>query len=591
MHEATLALFACDTAPRLAEVGAERAAALLGAEGAYVALFDAEEAAMRVVSGSGPFAGCAGVRINYGFGAAGRAWQTHAALCDDERGDGVPGEEEQGTLAAHLTVPLMSRARVLGVIGVRMATGRPAPTELAARLMRLAEALTLALERARRFEAARLEAQTARAAEATLRRLALLDPLTGLPNRSLFEDRLRQAMHTAERTCEPFTLLFLDLDRFKAVNDTHGHQFGDRLLERAGARLREALRDSDTVARLGGDEFAMLLPAAGAAAALALAQKAIARLSEPFLLDGYRIEIGSSIGIAVYPEHGANAEALVRRADMAMYAAKRRGGGVAVSAPERDEPSSSRVAFAADLRRGLGADLAGARLGDAGEAAPGLPARLRLQPEWHPRLGALPAERFVPPAEHASLSRELTHRLVRAALADPRMHVPGAEQELCAARSPRLLRDPTLPAQLRGLPEREAPPERLCLELPVAAVWPTAAASSAGLAGLRSAGFGLALTGYDPGQVSPDALRALAVDELQLAPDAVAGLIGGRRGRRLLGAATKAVAGPGLRLLAETGNIAEARQLAALGCTVARTGVARISAAHCNESARFLLPP
>ncbi|HEY7295505.1 MAG TPA: diguanylate cyclase, partial [Dehalococcoidia bacterium] len=430
LHEATLALFGCDSTMRLAQIAADRAAALLGADGAFVALLDAEDTAMSVAAGTGPFSGCRQERVHYGLGAAGRAWQMCEPVLAEAGHVAVPVGDEEGPLAAQLAAPIVLQARVLGVLGLRMAQLGPFDATDAGLLMRFADAVALALDYARRFETARLEAATARHAEQTIRHLALHDALTGLPNRILFQDRLQQAIRTAERICQPFTLLFIDLDRFKAVNDTHGHQCGDRLLERVGARLCEALRDSDTVARLGGDEFAVLLPAAGAEAASTLAQKALEQLAEPFLLDGRRIEVGASVGIAVYPEHGADAEMLIRRADTAMYVAKHRGGGIAIYAGERDEHSPSRIMLTADLRRGLAAGEIGARLADGGEAAAGLVARSRALPEWrHPRLGLLGAERFMPLAEQAGLIGELTRCVLWAALGE----LPGRQQphEIC----------------------------------------------------------------------------------------------------------------------------------------------------------------
>ncbi len=592
LHEATLALFACDTRDRLAEIAADRATALLAAEGCFVALLDAEGVVMAAAAGTGSFARCPGVRVNYGLGAAGRAWQTRAPVLATAS-VAVPGEEPDAPLAAALAAPLVLQARVMGVVGVRYAGGRRAEAADAALLARFADGLALALEHVRRFEAARLEAAASRRAEEALRHLALHDALTGLPNRTLFQDRLRLAIRTAERACQPFTLLFVDLDRFKEVNDSLGHQFGDRVLERVGARLREALRDSDTVARLGGDEFAVLLPAAGAEVARALAQKALEQLAAPLTLDGRQLEIGASIGIAVYPEHGADAESMIHRADTAMYVAKQQGGGIAIYAAERDERSPSRIALATELRRGLATGEFGVELVDAGEAAPGLKPRLRVLPQWrHPRLGLQPALRFVPLAEQLGLIGELTRQLLRAALAAARSRSEQTPPELCVALSSRLLHDATLPAQLVGLLfERGAPPDTLRLELAVETIWPVRAGNAEALDRLRAAGIRLSLTGYDPGRVSPAAFRALPVDELQLAPAALDELLHDEHGRLSLAAEANLAAGLGLRLLAETTSIVEARELAALGCTVARIGPARRTSAAPPISASDRPPP
>lgn len=169
-----------------------------------------------------------------------------------------------------------------------------------------------------------------RRAEAELKHQALHDAPTGLPNRTLLYDRLRQGIFAAARDAEPMALLFLDLDRFKEVNDSLGHLAGDQLLRLVAARLQGALRESDTVARLGGDEFAILLPGTGAHGAEVAAGKIMRAFRQPFILDGRTLAIGASTGVAAFPHHGAEAETLLRCADVAMYMAKRAGGGIAV---------------------------------------------------------------------------------------------------------------------------------------------------------------------------------------------------------------------------------------------------------------------
>lgn len=164
-------------------------------------------------------------------------------------------------------------------------------------------------------------------AEERIRYLAQHDALTDLPNRSLFYDRLHQAMRVAHRNRGQLALLYLDLDRFKIVNDTLGHHVGDLLLQAAGLRLKECVRESDTVARLGGDEFAVILPEIDRAGdAVTVAEKIIEALSHEFHLDEHVVSIGTSIGIAVYGEVELETDTLVKQADAAMYVAKKEGG-------------------------------------------------------------------------------------------------------------------------------------------------------------------------------------------------------------------------------------------------------------------------
>lgn len=163
-------------------------------------------------------------------------------------------------------------------------------------------------------------------ATSELTEIANNDQLTGLPNRRLLEDRMAQALKAAKRSRDIVAVLFLDLDFFKAVNDTHGHPVGDQLLKFVAARLTQLLRTEDTVARVGGDEFVILLPdLPNELQAIATAEKVVSALVNPFQVAGHTLKIGVSVGIALYPEHDSNEKNLIKMADNAMYAAKRQG--------------------------------------------------------------------------------------------------------------------------------------------------------------------------------------------------------------------------------------------------------------------------
>ncbi len=172
------------------------------------------------------------------------------------------------------------------------------------------------------------------------------DALTGMPNRGLFQDRLAAALAASHRTHQPFAVLFVDLDRFKAVNDRLGHPAGDALLIEAGARIAACARESDTVARFGGDEFAVILTEVGGfAEAEEVAQRICVALAAPFMLPQGEAQVASSVGIALSPTHGSDAATLEEHADQALYVAKRGGGNrwcvysptVAASAADRGE--------------------------------------------------------------------------------------------------------------------------------------------------------------------------------------------------------------------------------------------------------------
>jgi diguanylate cyclase (GGDEF)-like protein len=162
--------------------------------------------------------------------------------------------------------------------------------------------------------------------EEKLHQLAHFDALTALPNRTLFNDRLQQSLATAKRDKTFLALMFLDLDKFKPVNDNYGHDVGDLLLKEVAKRLRDCVRESDTVSRIGGDEFVILFPVIEATQdAIVVAEKILYALNQPFELADHRISISGSIGIAVYPEHGSDEKLLSKNADIAMYYAKNAG--------------------------------------------------------------------------------------------------------------------------------------------------------------------------------------------------------------------------------------------------------------------------
>ncbi|HSR65652.1 MAG TPA: sensor domain-containing diguanylate cyclase, partial [Xanthomonadaceae bacterium] len=226
----------------------------------------------------------------------------------------APGATADGEPVQALAVPLASGGRVIGALVVR------------------SEGLALAWDDAERQRLEFVASQIAAACERSLHRrqleyLAAHDPLTGLPNRYRFQAELDAALASARERGECFALLYLDLDGFKAANDTCGHEGGDRLLLDVAQRLRASLRQGDAVARLGGDEFVVLVRACrDADAARAIADKLRLTLGRPYQLGGHRFDISASIGLAMYPDDGDSADALLRHGDRAMYAAKRAGG-------------------------------------------------------------------------------------------------------------------------------------------------------------------------------------------------------------------------------------------------------------------------
>ena len=304
-------------------------------------------------------------------------------------------------------------------------------------------------------------------------RQALSDALTGLPNRTLFNDLLEKALAECPRN-KRVGVLLMDLDRFKEINDSLGHFNGDRVIERVGERLKVIVREGDTVARLGGDEFAMLLPdISDAEAATVAAQRVHKTLEEPFTAGGLALRVESSIGIALYPDHGDKAGKVMRAADVAMYAAKKEHSGHALYSPEQQHYSPARLGLVAQLDRAMAqGELVlhyqpKARFDNG--AVEGAEALVRWQ---HPERGLLLPAEFIPVTEHTSMIRPVTIYLLEQALQQGMVwRRNGINLRLAVNLSPQILLDLELPAEIEQMLKRVgAPAESLELEVTESAI-------------------------------------------------------------------------------------------------------------------------
>jgi diguanylate cyclase (GGDEF)-like protein len=255
-------------------------------------------------------------------------------------------------------------------------------------------------------------------AEQRLMFIAYHDELTGLSNRRVLHDTLRRAIRAAESSEPGLAVLYLDLDRFKLVNDTRGHAVGDTLLVLVARRLRGCLRDGDTLARLGGDEFAVLLKGgANRAVATAFAERLRALVSEPYDLEGEISHIGASVGLALHPQDGATVDALLRSADSALYRAKESGRNVVClheDGAERDH--IGRLVLERDLRRALDEEQFELAYQPIFNVETGMPAAFEALVRWrHPTRGLLLPDKFVPVAEETGVIHELGHWVMRTA--------------------------------------------------------------------------------------------------------------------------------------------------------------------------------
>jgi diguanylate cyclase (GGDEF)-like protein len=354
--------------------------------------------------------------------------------------------------------------------------------------------------------------------QTALRHQALHDTLTGLPNRKLFRDRLQQTIMGAGRAHAPnFSLLMIDLDRFKEINDTLGHQAGDHVLSEVGARLTDALRRSDTVARLGGDEFAVLLPGACLRQAQEIAQLVGKAIEQPLRYQERELPIGASIGIAIFPDHGDDAESLFKHADVAMYAAKQNGLPYSVYNPQQDRHSIGRLAMISELRNAIAADelvlhyqpKVDMRSGDI----VGVEALLRW-PQWT----AIPTEYLIRTAERTSLIRQLTLWVMRSALAQTaRWRQQDIELPVAVNLSTWLLAHTDLDAAIQSLLlEFDVPANQLELEITENAMMKNPEQARVMLAKLHALGIRLTVDDYGTGFSSLAHLKTMPVGRIKI---------------------------------------------------------------------------
>jgi len=357
-------------------------------------------------------------------------------------------------------------------------------------------------------------------AEEALRHQALHDALTDLPNRTLLHDRLGHALRASRRDGRPLALLLLDLDRFKEVNDTFGHHRGDDLLRQVAARLRGALRASDTIARLGGDEFAALLPGADESGARAAATALRAALDVPLVLAGQALQLGASIGVALAPAHGEDAPTLLRHADTAMYAAKRAGDtDVAVYDPAHDPHSPDRLALLAELREAITQGALALHYQPKVALATGQVHGVEALVRWpHPVHGLLPPDQFIPLAEQHGLIGPLTLWVLEEALRQGKLWArAGWDLNVAVNLSAWSLHDASLPDTIAALLRRfDAPPGRLRLELTEGSVMADAERALEVLTRLTALGVGLSVDDFGTGYSSLAYLKRLPVDEVKI---------------------------------------------------------------------------
>jgi diguanylate cyclase (GGDEF)-like protein len=403
---------------------------------------------------------------------------------------------------------------------------------------------------------------------------ALHDSLTGLPNRALFRDRVEQALLAARRNGERVAVMLIDLDRFKEVNDTLGHDSGDRLLQELGRRLQGVLRDSDSVARLGGDEFGVLLPVDVMARVGNTAGRVHKALESPFQLDELSLDVGASIGVALFPENGDDVETLVKHADVAMYTAKERKTGYEVYAAEVDSNDARRLSLAAELRGAV----------ERGELVVHYQPKARLDTgaiesvealvRWnHPDRGVLPPLEFVPLAEQTGAVKPMTLHVLNKALRQCRAWEDnGFEVRIAVNLDMRNLLDLRFPEEVDVLlREWRLPAARLELEITESTIMADPVRVRRVANKLSAMGVGLAIDDFGTGYSSLRYLKSLPLDEIKIDKSFVLRMSEDRSDATIVRTTIDMARNLGLRVVAEGVETAEVWEaLRAIGCDLAQ---------------------
>ena len=410
--------------------------------------------------------------------------------------------------------------------------------------------------------------------EQEMRHRSLHDALTGLPNRTLLADRLEMALAEARRGHSQVGLLLLDLDDFKDINDTLGHETGDVVLSRLSARLAAAVRDSDTVARLGGDEFAVVVPfLEGPQAAELVARKLLDVVDEPVEVGGSPLHLAASVGVAIASGQDRGTGTLLRQADIAMYQAKRAGGGVAFYDPGRDVTSMRYLAAAGQLREGIERGQLVLHYQPCFELVTGAVRGIEALVRWqHPSHGLLAPDRFVPMAERAGLMAPMTREVLTRAL-DQRERLArlGFELGVSVNISPRSLEDETAKELVTAaLASTGGPASRLELDITESAVVEDYERVAAAMAVLGATGVRFALDHFGTGHSSLSHLERLHPKLVKIDRSFTARL-GDSRARALVGSMVELLKALGVTVVAQGVETEEQRVcLCELGCELAQ---------------------
>lgn len=412
-----------------------------------------------------------------------------------------------------------------------------------------------------------------RKTEEDIRQMALLDPLTKLPNRSYWQEQAAKAVQQAARDETMLAIIFVDLDHFKNINDSLGHAEGDRLLKTVSERLGRALRQGDVLGRQGGDEFVVVLPALQSQEnAAEVAQRMLTELSEPVMLGITEFTISASLGIAVYPEDGNDVTTLLKHADTAMYAAKEDGrNNFRFFVQEMNDRVHQQVILENGMRRALRDDEFTLLYQPQIEYVTGRVAGVEALLRWpHPELGNIPPDRFIPVAENCGLIDQLGRWVLRAAFTQQRLwSALGYENLLVSINVSALqLARPDFVDQVRQLLEQtQANPTRIDLEITETAIRDANETLFARLDDLVNMGLSLSLDDFGTGYSGLGALKGLPLHRIKLDRSFIHNLPDDIENAAITTASLAMASALGLDVVAEGVETAEHRDfLASYGC-------------------------
>jgi diguanylate cyclase (GGDEF)-like protein len=524
-----------------------RATGLLGVPHGYLYLAEPGDHDLVLRHGTGLFAAMIGERLAITGGLSGEVFRTGRAVAVDEYDsyrDRIP-DLPADTFGAVVGVPLTSAGTVVGVLGLASGTIERAfgPREMDA-LSRFAQLASIAIDNARLLEEAR--------------RSSLYDTTTGLPNRDLLRDRISHALaFVRPGDMDPIAVLLIDLDRFKVINESVGHGFGDRLLTAIGQRLASCLRPGDTVARYGGDEFGIILDSVvDAAEAGAMAESILERLRTPFALGGRQWFIGASVGIALASPGRSTPDELLRQAEIAMVRAKAETPGTfAIYEPSMSANTTDRLDLEHDLRLGLERDELVVHFQPLIDLVTmgivGFEALVRWQ---HPTKGLVPPHAFISLAEETGLIVPLGRIVLRTACRQAaawRTERPGQRLVMSVNLSARQFSQPELCDEVAAiLAETGLDPAALELEITESVLMDQSERGIRSLTRLRTLGVRLVLDDFGTGYSSLSYLKHLPLDTIKVDRSFVSG-IGDAADRSIVEAVVSLAHGLGIDVVAE----------------------------------------